>query len=180
MLSLLNLLLIIKKITTMKELLLTVAFLIALLFFVFKWAPNYLNECARKNFLKKYGKFIGKKGFIHPHSREFFDENKNLVEELTGKFPWCHGLQNNVFIPCTLVSGGHYLDIRIDEIVEKFEVLFVGENTVLKSPVYGEIVFDTEKLKITPKVGDTISFKLIFSRPYSYVGWDLDFAPAET
>ncbi|MBP3687776.1 MAG: hypothetical protein J6J35_05375 [Alphaproteobacteria bacterium] len=164
----------------MKELLLTVAFLIVLLFFVFKWGPNYLNECARKNFLKKYGKFIGKKGFIHPHSREFFDENKNLVEEVSGKISRCHGLQNNVFIPCTLVSGGHYLDIRIDEIVEKFEVLFVGENTVLKSPVYGEIVFDTEKLKTIPKVGDTISLELIATRPFTYVGWDLGWVPAET
>lgn len=122
-----------------------------------------LNKIDRKQFQKKYGTYIGKKGFVHPGSCYFFDENKKAVEELGQLIVSCSA-PIDTFIPCELIDAGNYLKIRPEIINENFEVKYVGENTVLYNPQFEELVSLTEDFTTPPLIGQIVPCKLKCTR----------------
>lgn len=131
---------------------------------------NYEKDAVRKIFMTGYGKFIGNKGFILPPSRGFYDENKNLVVELSDYFCGNDGVANT-FIPCRITDGQTHLDIEPEKIEADFQIVYVGgECVVLNNPSFGDTVLMKGIQIIEPSVGRTVRLRLDFKKN-SLNGW---------
>lgn len=150
--------------------LMVIFILAALLYYLVKLNIRYEKETKYRIFLQKYGKFIGKKGFILSSTRGFYDENKKPVAELRDCFSGNEGAPST-FIPCTITDCQTHLGIEPKKIEAHFQIVYVGVDcVVLNNPVFGDTVLMKGTQIIEPYVGQTVRLQLRSEKKFS-TGW---------